>query len=88
MVGIEPTCSEERGIYSPLPYHYGGTSKILYHIETYYLVLTYGVGLSPATVVICFNMVPDEGIEPPPLDYKTRALPLCLIRQTYHIETH
>ena len=27
-----------------------------YHIETHYLVLTYSVGLSPATVVMCFNM--------------------------------
>ena len=28
-----------------------------YHIETHYLVLTYSVGLSPATVVMCFNMI-------------------------------
>ena len=27
------------------------------HIETHYLVLTYGVGLSPAIVVMRFNMV-------------------------------
>ena len=28
-----------------------------YHIETHYLVLTYSVGLSPATVVMCFNII-------------------------------
>lgn len=29
VTGIEPVSSEERRIYNPLPYHYGGTSKIL-----------------------------------------------------------
>ena len=28
-----------------------------YHIETHYLVLTYSVGLSPATVIMCFNII-------------------------------
>jgi hypothetical protein len=29
VTGIEPVSSEERRIYNPLPYHYGGTSKFL-----------------------------------------------------------
>ena len=30
------------------------------NIETHYLVLTFGVGLSPASVLMCFNMAPGE----------------------------
>ena len=33
-------------------------SKFVTHIEIHYLVLTFGVGLSPAIVVMHFNMVP------------------------------
>ena len=33
------------------------------HYKTHYLVLTFGVGLSPATVVMCF-MVDLAGVEP------------------------
>ena len=74
-----------------------------YHIETHYLVLTYSVGLSPATVIMCFNIIhhrkthsvlirhlQESNLLPQILGLyqRTNALGLNVFIYSYHIETH